>query len=43
MTLYAENFLDKEYFALNDRNDTGDIAATLGQRRWIDVSLQVNF
>lgn len=43
LTLYAENLFDKEYFVYNDRDTTGDIAATLGPRQVVGMSLTAEF
>lgn len=43
VTLFAENLFDKEYFVYNDRDTTGDIAATLGPRQVIGISLGAEF
>jgi outer membrane receptor protein involved in Fe transport len=41
--LFAENLFDKEYFVYNDRDTTGDVAATLGPRQVIGVSATAEF
>lgn len=41
--LFAENVFDEKYFVYNDRNDAGDIAATLGYPQRVGVAMTYNF
>ncbi len=43
VTVFAENLFDREYFVYNDRNATGDIAASLGEGRVAGVSFEARF
>ncbi|MBL28768.1 MAG: TonB-dependent receptor [Rhodospirillaceae bacterium] len=42
-TVFAENVFDNEYLVYNDRNTVGDIAASLGARRKVGVSINKHF
>ena len=43
LSLFAENVFDEDYVVYNDRNDTGDIAATLGYPQRVGVSVTYHF
>ncbi|HCE40682.1 MAG: TonB-dependent receptor [Alcanivorax sp.] len=43
VTLYSENVFDRDYYVYNDRNTSGDVAATLGPRRVTALSVEMSF